>query len=67
MDRCRECGGELEIIGLGGFADLVMVECKECGEVYEVEPDGLGMAGEEFVIATMIEEQRRQDTAEEFE
>lgn len=52
---CRECKkGELQIIG--SCDDLVEVECDHCGETYVVEPDGLGMAGEEWVIAKMIDE-----------
>ena len=52
---CRECEiGHLKIIGLGGFDDLVQVECSHCGAIYDLEPDGLGMGGEEFAIAQMI-------------
>jgi len=58
--RCRECKqGELEILGTGFYGDTVEVECQNCGEIYEVEPDGLGMAGEEWAIANMKELMRR--------
>ena len=48
---CRKCGGELEIQGTGGYGNTIVVECTECGEGYEVEPDGLNMSGEEMIIA----------------
>ena len=55
MDGCRECKGKLEIIGTSGYGDEVEVHCLSCGEVYNVEPDGLGMAGEEWVIAKIMD------------
>ena len=55
MNKCRECGGKLEILGVGIYGDTIEVECQICGECYEVEPDGLGDAGMEFVEAQMIE------------
>jgi hypothetical protein len=37
---CRSCGGELEITGVD---DATMgVECQECGDAYDVEPDAFG-------------------------
>jgi len=37
---CRECGGELKIIAVD---DATMgVECQECGDSYDVEPDAFG-------------------------
>lgn len=54
MTRCIECrAGELRILGTGFYGDTVEVECQNCGEIYEVEPDGPGMAGEEWAIAKM--------------
>jgi hypothetical protein len=54
MTKCRECKeGDLKIVGTGYLGDTVEVECPSCGECYEVEPDGLDMAGEEWVIAKM--------------
>ena len=58
MAKCRECGkGYLVILGTGYLGDLIEVECQdpECNEIYEVEPDGLGDGGFEFVEAQMIE------------
>ena len=54
---CRECGGKLKIIGSGCYGDLVEVECQNpnCRDVYEVEPDGLGEGGMEWVEAKMID------------
>jgi hypothetical protein len=60
MAKCRECGkGELKILGTGGYGDTVEVECQnpECGDIYEVEPDGLGDGGMEWVEAKMMDEQ----------
>ena len=56
--KCRECRiGELKIMGTGMYGDTVKVECQnpECGVVYEVEPDGLGDAGFEWVEAKMMD------------
>lgn len=58
MNKCRECGGKLEIIGTGYYGDTVQVQCTDCGIDYEVEPDGLGMAGEEWIEAKIVEEER---------
>lgn len=58
MAKCRECEtGELKIMGTGPYGDTIEVECQnpECGEYYEVEPDGLGDAGMEMVDAQMME------------
>ena len=55
MAKCRECGGKLKILGTGYLGDTIEVECLDCYEEYEVEPDGLGEAGFEFVEAQMIE------------
>ena len=55
MNECRECGGELTILGTGSYGDTIEVECQKCGECYEVESDGLGMAGEEMEMALMAD------------
>ena len=55
---CRECNGELKIMGTGYLGDTIEVECQDCGEYYEVEPDGLGEGGLEMVDAQMIEMQK---------
>lgn len=53
---CRECRkGHLKITGVGGFEDTILVECTNCGEEYEVEPDGLGEGGLEMLEALEIE------------
>jgi len=60
MNKCRECNSELKILGTGYYGDTIEVRCKKCGIEYEVEMDGLGMAGMEWVIAKekdMIEKQ----------
>jgi hypothetical protein len=54
MTKCRECGGKLSILGTGCYGDTVEVECGKCGEFYEVEPDGLGMGGEEWAEAMVM-------------
>jgi hypothetical protein len=58
MAKCRECGiGKLKILGTGGYGDTIEVECQnpDCRESYEVEPDGLGGGGLEWVDAKMID------------
>ena len=55
MRKCRECGAKLEILGVGCYGDIIEVECQGCGESYEVEMDGLGEGGLEFVEAQMIQ------------
>lgn len=57
---CRECRrGTLQITGMGAYEDTIIVECPECGEEYELEPDGLGEGGMEMVEAFEIEHARR--------
>ena len=63
---CRECKkGVLKIVGMGHWEDTILVECQECGEEYEVEPDGLDEGGMEMVEAWEIELKRRQQEDEE--
>lgn len=38
--RCRECGGQLDITDVDDVS--MLVECKRCGDVYQIEPDALG-------------------------
>jgi hypothetical protein len=65
---CRECKkGRLQITGMGFYEDTIMVECPECGEEYEVEPDGLGEAGMEMVEAFEIEQKRQAQEEKEEE
>lgn len=53
---CRECGKkELTIMGTGYYGDNIEVECQACGEFYEVEPDGLGQGGLEFILAQQLD------------
>ena len=58
MSKCPECNGKLKILGTGGFGDTIVVKCQnpDCGEFFELEPDGLGMGGLEFVEAQMMDE-----------
>lgn len=60
---CRECQtpASLSIIGLGELGDTIEVECSACGEIYEVEPDGLGEAGMEMLEAYEVEERKAAD------
>ena len=63
---CRECKkGQLKIIGMGPYEDTIIVECQECGEEYEVEPDGLDQGCMEMVEAWEIEQKRRQQKEQE--
>ena len=54
--ECKECAGKLKIIGLGNYGDTIEVECLDCGDIYDVEPDGLGCGGEEWAEAMLIQE-----------
>jgi len=58
---CRECrAGTLKVVGLGGFDDTIIVQCSDCEEEYELEPDGLDEGCMEFVEAFELELQRRE-------
>lgn len=58
--RCRECKkGVLKIVGTGPYGDTIEVECQDCGEIYEVESDGLGDGGLEMIEAIQAEEDRQ--------
>jgi hypothetical protein len=54
--QCRneDCNGKLIIQGVAGFNDLIEVECNQCKETLELEPDGLGEGGMEMVEAMQI-------------
>jgi hypothetical protein len=41
--RCRECEGQLEIVGAGDVS--LDVSCLECGDEYAVETDAFGDGG----------------------
>ena len=58
--KCSECGGELEILGTGHYGDTIEVECKDCCEFFELEPDGLGEGGMEWVEAKMKDEENNE-------
>jgi RNase P subunit RPR2 len=63
---CRECRkGTLEITGMGAYEDTILVQCPECGEEYELEPDGFGEGGIELVEAFEIEQKRREQEEKE--
>ncbi|HOZ48673.1 MAG TPA: hypothetical protein PLO37_15595 [Candidatus Hydrogenedentes bacterium] len=63
---CRECKkGRLQITGMGPYEDTIIVECPECGEEYELEPDGLGEGGMEMVEAFEIEMKRTEKEDED--
>lgn len=58
MAKCNECEvGKLKVIGTGYYGDTIEVQClnPECGEINELEPDGLGESGMEFVLAQMMD------------
>jgi hypothetical protein len=38
--RCRECGGQLKIVGADDVS--LTVECQECDDTYDVETDAFG-------------------------
>jgi len=46
--RCRSCGGALEITDID---DATMsVECTECGDEYQVEPDAFGDGAQDYYV-----------------
>ena len=60
--KCRECKtGELKILGTGIYGDTIEVECQSCREIYEVEADGLGDGGFEWVEAKMMDMEGEND------
>jgi hypothetical protein len=50
---------------MGAWEDTILVQCTECGEEYELEPDGLGEGGMEMVEAFEIEMKRREQEDKE--
>jgi hypothetical protein len=55
MRKCRHCGGKYKIVGTGYYGDTVEAECTDCGDYIEVESDGLGFGGLEWVEGRMAE------------
>ena len=56
--KCRECKtGNLKIVGIGCYGDTIEVECQNqsCGDAYEVEADGFGEGGMEFIEAQAMD------------
>ncbi len=54
--KCPECNkGWLKPVGICGFDDLIEAECNNCHEVFELEQDGLGEGGLEFIDAFITE------------
>ena len=51
--RCRECSGQLEIVGADDVA--LTVECCECGDTYAVETDAFGDGAIHYWPAFMAE------------
>lgn len=63
---CRECKkGRVEVTGMGDYEDTILVACPECGEEYELEPDGLDEGCMEMVEAFEIEQKRRKQEEKE--
>ncbi len=63
---CRECRtGVLKVTGMSAYEDTILVQCQDCGEEYELEPDGLGEGGMEMVEAFEIEQKRREQEDKE--
>jgi len=50
---CRECGGQLEIVGADDAT--LEIECTECGEGATVEPDYFGDGGIRYWPEAMVE------------
>ena len=57
--RCRSCGGELEITDTD---DATMtVECTQCGDEYQVEPDAFGDGAQDYYVEAHCEQLRSQE------
>ena len=64
--QCPECKrGTLRVTGLGSYEDTILVECPDCGEEFELEPDGLDEGGMELVEAFEIEQKRHEQGEKE--
>jgi transcription elongation factor Elf1 len=59
--RCRSCGGTLEITDADDAT--MLVECKKCGETYEVETDAFNDGGMTYYLGIMEEKLREGDVA----
>jgi transcription elongation factor Elf1 len=57
--RCRECGGSLDIVDVSDAT--LTVQCDECGESYEVEPDAFGDGCMLYHVEMMAQKQERGD------
>ena len=59
--RCRTCGSQLEITDAD---DATMtVECVECGDSYQVEPDAFGDGCMTYYVGVMAERMEDDDEA----
>ena len=59
INSCKECNGKLEILGTGILGDTIEVECSDCGEGYEVEPDFFSSDCLEMAEAILRESERK--------
>lgn len=56
---CRTCGGQLNICDAD---DATMtVECQECGDEYDVEPDAFGDGCVTYYIPFVVEQSAAED------
>lgn len=53
--RCRECGGQLEIVDADDCTMDVQCTNDECAEAYTVEPDAFGDGCVTYYIPYMVE------------
>jgi predicted nucleic acid-binding Zn ribbon protein len=61
--KCRECGGQLEIVE--ATEDTLEVECTACGEAYTVETDAFGDGGGHYWPEMMAAQEFGEESEEQ--
>jgi uncharacterized Zn finger protein len=59
--RCRECGGQLEIVD--ALDDVLTVRCESCGEIYDAETDAFHDGGMMYYVDFLAEQMKCRDDA----
>lgn len=60
---CRECGGQLKIIDADDAS--MTVECQECGDSYQVEPDAFGDGCMTYYVGIMTDRDEEDEEGSE--
>lgn len=61
--RCRTCGSALEIVDCDDCS--MQIECTECGDSYDVEPDAFGDGCMTYYVGMMAEKMEAGDAEED--